>query len=132
MSVRTRALRLFALMAATMMLALSAGFAWSVVDDYGRRDIVPAGVSLSDGTLLAGLPRNDAHDVIEERLAATFLKPLEVRHGSEVFVLDPGTTLSFDVDAMVDAAFDPSVTTTDRRAQACGHRTGDQRGWRRT
>jgi lipoprotein-anchoring transpeptidase ErfK/SrfK len=112
MSVRTRALRLFALMAATMMLALSAGFAWSVVDDYGRRDIVPAGVSLSDGTLLAGLPRNDAHDVIEERLAATFLKPLEVRHGSEVFVLDPGTTLSFDVDAMVDAAFDPSVTTT--------------------
>ncbi len=112
MSVRTRALRLLGLLAATAMLTLSAGFAWSVVDDYGARDIVPGGVELSDGTRLSGLPRNEARRIVEERVAAPLFEPVEVAYGDEVNVVDPATILRIDLDAMLEAAFDPKASAT--------------------
>lgn len=112
MSARTRALRLLGLLAAAAMLALSAGFTWSVVDDYGGRNIVPEGVELSDGTRLSGLSRSEARKLIQKRVVMPLLEPLQVVHGSTAYVIDPATMLSIDVDAMLEAAFHPNASAT--------------------
>lgn len=116
MSVRTRAIRLAALVGAMLMLALSAGFAWSVADDYAASRIVPSGVSFQ-GVELGGLNAAEAAAQIDQQVADTWMQPIEVVHGAQVFTLDPQESLRVDVDAIVAAAFDfNSVATVAERS----------------
>lgn len=111
MSVRTRAIRLFALLGAVIMLGLSAGFAWSVADDYVASRIVPQGVTF-EGADLGGLRADEAREVVERQVDDTWMQPLEVACGDQSFTLDPQESLSADVDAIVRAAFEVNTITT--------------------
>jgi lipoprotein-anchoring transpeptidase ErfK/SrfK len=111
MSIRTRVFRLAALLAACALLTLSAGFAWSVADDFGQLRVVPQGVTL-DGRDLGGLTRSEAQAVIERAVVAPLLEPIEVDTGAANFMLDPENALTVDVDAMLEQAFRPHVTAT--------------------
>ncbi|MHB9002472.1 MAG: L,D-transpeptidase family protein [Coriobacteriia bacterium] len=116
MSVRTRAIRLVGLLGAMLMLALSAGFAWSVADDYAESRIIPRGVSFQ-GVELGGLNDTEAHAAVERQVADTWMQSIEVKHGSQVFTLDPQESLSVDTDAIVKAAFEfNSIATVAERS----------------
>ena len=104
-SIKTRAIRLTGVLLACAMLSLSAGFAWTVVDDYGSREIVPEGVSVA-GNDLGGLTREQAREVIEANVAAPLFEPIEIADaetGAD-WEFDPSTTLRIDVNAMVERA----------------------------
>ncbi len=111
MSIKTRALRLTGILAACVLLSLSAGFAWSVVDDYTAREIVPQGVSV-EGHELGGLTREQAREVVESSIAAPLFEPVVVTFEGRTFELDPKDSLSIDVDAMLEEAFNPKTGAT--------------------
>lgn len=111
MSARSRAVRLLAVLAACGMLALSAGFTWSVVDDFSARRIVPEGVTFA-GADLGGLSAEQARSVIEQTLESAWMQPVEVTYDGRTFELDPGTSLTADVDAMLESAFEPKNRAT--------------------
>lgn len=126
MSVRTRALRLVATLAACTMLALSAGFTWSIVDDYSTRAIIPAGVTVA-GEPLGGLEPDQAREVIRRTVADPLLQPVHVVYDGETFVLDPKTSLAIDVDLMLEEALHPSrqATIAERALRRYAERTVD-------
>ncbi|MBU4556932.1 MAG: L,D-transpeptidase/peptidoglycan binding protein [Actinobacteria bacterium] len=111
MSTRSRALRVVSLLLASSMLLASAGFAWAVADDYRTRDIVPAGVSFN-GVDLGGLPVDQARGVLEEAVASAYMGPVEVTIATQTATFDPEGTISVDIDAMLDSAFDPALSST--------------------
>lgn len=111
MSVRRRALRLLALLGACMLFGLSAGFAWSVVDDYSQREIVPDGVSAL-GADLGGLTREEARLTLSDAVAASYFEPVVLRFDDRSFAFDPEHALSVDVDSMLTEAFGPASSTT--------------------
>ena len=111
MSIKTRALRFTGVLAACALLLLSVGFAWTVVDDYTAREVVPAGVTVA-GTDLSGLSREQAREVIHESIVEPLFEPVEVVFAEETFTLDPSESLSMDVDTMLEQAFDPKTGTT--------------------
>lgn len=111
MSVRTRAVRLIALLGAVIMLGLSAGFAWSVADDYVASRMVPHGVSF-EGADLGGMKADEARVLVERQVADTWMQPLEVTHGTQSYTLDPQESLTADVDAIVRAAFQANTLST--------------------
>lgn len=111
MSVKTRALRLTAVLAACLMFTLSAGFTWSVVDDFGARTVVPAGVTFA-GVDLSGLPAEEARAQIETALDGAWMQPVTVSFGERTFELDPRDSLEADIDAMLESAFRPKVSAT--------------------
>ncbi len=110
-SIRTRAFRLLALLAACALLALSAGFAWSVVDDFVSREIVPTGVSVS-GHDLSGLTREQAREVIANTVVAPYFEPVLLSFNDREFEFDPELSLAIDADAMLETAFGPKTSTT--------------------
>lgn len=122
MSVRTRVLRAFGVLTATAMFTLAAGVSWSVAEDYNTRDIVPSGVELPDGTNLSGLPKSEARRIVQDRVATRLFEPLEVAFSEEVRAFDPTSILSIDIDAMIEAAFDPnsSATIAERTLRRAG------------
>ncbi|MDH4140797.1 MAG: L,D-transpeptidase/peptidoglycan binding protein [Coriobacteriia bacterium] len=111
MSLKTRALRFLGVLAASTLVALSAGFTWAAVDDYAVRDVVPPGVTV-EGIPLQGLSRAEARKTIETAIAQPLLEPVEVTFEDQVFTLDPGESLHVDVDAMLEHAFEPLTGTT--------------------
>ncbi len=111
MSIKTRAIRFTGVLAACALLALSAGFAWTVVDDYSTREVVPAGVTVA-GHELGGLTREQAREVVLESVAAPLFEPVDVVFEDRTFTLDPSQSLSMDVDTMLESAFDPKTGTT--------------------
>ncbi|PKQ29885.1 MAG: hypothetical protein CVT60_03110 [Actinobacteria bacterium HGW-Actinobacteria-10] len=116
MSVRTRAVRLVALLGAVIMLTLSAGFAWSVADDYAASRIIPQGVTFQDAEL-GGLNAQEAHAVIERQIDDTWMQPLEITYRDRVFTLDPQENMHADTAAIVDAAFEfNSLATVAERS----------------
>jgi len=111
MSTRSRAFRIVTLLLACVMLLASAGFAWAVADDYRTRDIVPAGVTFN-GVDLGGLPANEARVAIEQAVSTAYMGPVEVTTKTGVVTFDPKGTVSADVDAMLESAFDPALSAT--------------------
>lgn len=111
MSIRTRAIRLLALLGACALLALSAGFAWTVVDDYVQREIVPPGVSV-EGHDLGGLSREAARSVLSETVVAPYYEPVKLTFQNQVFELDPELSLAVDIEAMLGQAFDHKANAT--------------------
>ena len=111
MSSRSRAFRVITLLLACIMLLASAGFAWAVADDYRTRDIVPAGVTFN-GVDLGGLPADEARAAIEGAVSSAYMSPVEVSTGTSTVTFDPQRTVSADVDAMLESAFDPALSTT--------------------
>lgn len=93
------------------MLLASAGFAWAVADDYRTRDIVPAGVTFN-GVNLGGLSADEARSAIEEAVSSAYMSPVEVTTGTSTVTFDPQGTVSADVDAMLESAFDPALSAT--------------------
>jgi len=93
------------------MLLASAGFAWAVADDYRTRDIVPAGVTFN-GVDLGGLPADEARAAIEDAVSSAYMSPVEVTTGTSTVTFDPQGTVSADIDAMLESAFDPALSTT--------------------
>ncbi len=112
MTVKTRVLRLGALLCACSLLVLSAGFAWVVVDDYSAASLVPAGVRLEDGTDLGGLTREQARALIDAELTSELMSPVTMIIGDRSFTLDPAGRLTVDVETMLDAAFAPTAAMT--------------------
>lgn len=111
MSSRSRAFRIATLLLACVMLLASAGFAWAVAEDYRSRDIVPQGV-VFNGVDLGGLTSTEARAAIEEAVSSAFMGPVEVTTGTETVTFDPKGTVSADIDAMLESAFDPSLRAT--------------------
>jgi len=111
MSIKTRAMRLTGVLLASVLLSLSAGFAWTVADDYAAREVVPMGVTVA-GHELGGLTRDQARQVIETNVAAPLFAPVTVTFEDRTFELDPEGRLSIDVDTMLEEAFDPKTGAT--------------------
>lgn len=111
MSIRTKATKLLAVLAAVLMLLLSAGFAWAVVGDFATRGLVPSGVTFA-GRDLGGMTEDAARAVIEDTIASDWMRPLAVSCGDEKLTLDPKSSLQVDVDAMLTSAYQPFVDST--------------------
>lgn len=105
------------------MLALSAGFTWSIVDDYAARTIVAEGVTVT-GESLGGLEVDKARAVIEQSVTTPLMQPVKVVYEKQTFDLDPKTSLSVDVDSMLDEALHPNRQATI--AQRALRRYADQ------
>jgi len=89
--------RLLAGLGALVLFALTALSVTVVTDDYVHRETLPAGASVN-GTDLSGLPRAEAHELIEERVAEPLTSPVSVRYGDKTFELDVSGVLTVDVD----------------------------------
>ncbi len=111
MSLKTRALRIFGVLAACGLLALSAGFTWTAVDDYSVRDIVPDGITV-EGMPIGGMTRAEARDLIERSITAPLMEPISATFGKKRFDLDPSVSLYVDADSMLEEAFGPVASTT--------------------
>ncbi|MDP2181536.1 MAG: L,D-transpeptidase family protein [Actinomycetota bacterium] len=108
------------------MLALSAGFTWSIVDDYGARAIIPVGVTV-DGESLGGLGLDQARELIGRTVATPLLQTVHVVYDGKTFDLDPKTSLAIDVDLMLEEALHPSrqATIAERALRRYADRTVD-------
>ncbi|TLM80586.1 MAG: hypothetical protein FDZ70_00085 [Actinobacteria bacterium] len=104
----TLARRITAVLLATLMLLVSAGFTWAVADDYVERDTVPAGVRIGE-VALGSLNADEARAVIDAQVAAPLLEPVTVSlPGTETaLTLDPKEMLTVDIDGMVSDAVQP-------------------------
>ncbi len=111
MSTKTRMFKLLALLMAVLMLTLSAGFAWAAADDYANRGLVPDGVTLGDESL-SGLTADQVREVIDSEVSDPLMQPVTVTFQDKEFTLDPQGSLSIDVEAMLDQAYDPLTGTT--------------------
>jgi lipoprotein-anchoring transpeptidase ErfK/SrfK len=89
-----------------LLIVFSVGFAWAVVDDYVRRDVMPSRASV-DSVPVGGQTRAQATRVVEERVKGTLLSPASVRFRDKSFTLDPAAYASVDVEGMVDEALKP-------------------------
>jgi len=111
MSVKTVLLRTTAVIAAVTMLAASGGLAWAAADDYAMRDLVPTGVTVA-GVELGGLSAAETRQTIERTVIEPLLAPVTVRAGDMSFQVDPSEFLRADVDAAVEAAYEPTRSST--------------------
>jgi lipoprotein-anchoring transpeptidase ErfK/SrfK len=91
-----------------VLTAFSLAFAWAVVDDYVRRDILPSRASI-DATSVSNMPRADSVALVEKTVKGKLLSPATVRFRDQSFTLDPAGYASVDVEGMVDAAMKPKA-----------------------
>ncbi len=96
--------RITTLVVATLLFVLTSSMAWATLHDFGSRGTIPAGVTLA-GTELGGMSSGEARDAIRTAVAAPLLKPVVVTADSQTVMFDPRSSVSIDVDAMVDQAF---------------------------
>ncbi|MCE5204419.1 MAG: L,D-transpeptidase/peptidoglycan binding protein [Coriobacteriales bacterium] len=126
MRISSLGLRLLAGLGALVLFALTALSVTVVTDDYVHREALPAGASVN-GTDLSGLPRAEAYELIEERVAEPLTSPVSVRFGDKSFELDVSGVLTVDLDEMLEEAFAPKQASSlpERvRARATGSRPG--------
>lgn len=91
---------------ALVLLAVSLGFTWAVVDDYSSRDISPSGARIA-GVDVGGVSRADARSIIESAVVSPLLNPISVEYDGNVQTFDPAGAITIDLDTMLDHAFDP-------------------------
>jgi len=103
---RSTATTVLAVLAATILLALSGTMAWATVNDFTERVAVPLGVSVADSDL-SGMTEAQARAAIEEAVAAPLMEPVAVVADGREFTFDPRGTVEIDVDGMVAEAFEP-------------------------
>lgn len=103
--------RILIVLAATLMLVLSAGLAWAAVSDYQVRGLVPKGVSVV-GKDLGGMTEAQARTAIEDAVATPLLRPVTVTGDKKVWTLDPKGVVAVDIDTMLADAYSPRRTAT--------------------
>ena len=96
--------RILLVLAATLMLMLSASLAWAAVNDYRVRGIVPNGVTLA-GHDLSGMTEAQARDEIQNAVSAPLLRPITVTGDNKTWTFDPKGLVSVDVESMLDEAY---------------------------
>jgi lipoprotein-anchoring transpeptidase ErfK/SrfK len=103
--------RILIVLAATVLLLLSATLAWGVALDYQTRGLVPNGVSVA-GRDMSGLTEDQARAAVVEAVSTPMLRPVTVTHKDKTWTLDPKDIVSVDVDSMLSAAYLPRRTAT--------------------
>lgn len=103
--------RVVAFLASVALFALAGGAVAALADDYFSREVFPAGTSVA-GVDLSGMTRQQARDAITAGVAAPLGEPVTVGCGDATFTLDAASMIEVDVDAMVDAAFEPRKRAT--------------------
>lgn len=98
--------RIIAVAASVVLFVLAGGATLAVADDYLVREVLPSGTVVADVDL-SGMTRDQAHDVLAARVVAPLGEPVTVRRGEASFTLDAASIIDVDVDAMVEAAFEP-------------------------
>ncbi|MDO8879385.1 MAG: L,D-transpeptidase/peptidoglycan binding protein [Coriobacteriia bacterium] len=99
-------IRALALVAAMLLFFTAGSGALAVADDYLSREVLPTGAEVA-GVDVAGLSREAARELVAREVAEPLAEPLEVAYGGRTFTLDAATLITVDVEAMVDAAFEP-------------------------
>jgi lipoprotein-anchoring transpeptidase ErfK/SrfK len=100
-----------AVLAAAVMLALSAGLVWAAADDYATRDVVPAGVTVADVSL-AGMTAPEARAAIEDAVVKPLMGPVHISADGYSAEVDPAQYLDVDLDAAVADAFEATRNST--------------------
>lgn len=98
--------RVAIVLVSTLLLAASATVAWATANDYGRRGIVPVGVTIL-GEDLSGMTETQARAAIEDAVSAPVLRPVTVVADGQEFTFDPKTAVAIDTDAMLAQAYAP-------------------------
>jgi lipoprotein-anchoring transpeptidase ErfK/SrfK len=103
--------RILIVLAATLMLVLSAGLAWAAVTDYQARGLVPTGVTVV-GTNLSGMTETQARAAIKDAVSTPLLRPVTITGDKKVWTLDPEGIVAIDIDTMLAEAYSPRRTAT--------------------
>jgi lipoprotein-anchoring transpeptidase ErfK/SrfK len=103
--------RVVTVVVAIALTVFSVGFTWAVVDDYSQRQVVPKGATV-EGVPVGGLPREQAIQVVQDKVEKLLLAPLTVSFKGKTFTLDPAQYMSVDVAGMVDGTFQPQTSAT--------------------
>jgi lipoprotein-anchoring transpeptidase ErfK/SrfK len=106
----TIALRTATIAGAVLLFVAAAAAAWLIADDYMRRTLVPAEVSVGDLDVSA-MDVDAARTEVEEAVANPLLEPVTVMFRDSEFTLDPKESLSVDTDGMLTAAMAPRTQT---------------------
>lgn len=102
------------LLTALLILALAAfsvGFTWAAVDDYARRDILPAGAAVA-GVPIGGMSIGEATRVVTEKVAAPLLSPVTVGFMNAQATIDPSQFASINVKGAVIRSAQPKESAT--------------------
>lgn len=100
--------RMIAATAAVLLLCLSAGTAWAVIDDYEVRELMPAGSTVA-GIDVSGMTRASARETLHAQLVTPLTEPISVTHEGRTFTLPAADIVEIDVDAMIAEAFAPKA-----------------------
>lgn len=103
--------RALALVLAAVLLALSAGIAYAVTDDFRARDLMPTGAAAADVDL-SGLTRAEASEMIRVRVVQPLSAPVSVECSDTTLPLNAAEFVDVDVDAMVAKAFAPKAASS--------------------
>lgn len=99
-------MRIFSLVFALLLFALSSTMAWATVNDYSARQTVPEGVTVA-GTDLSGMNVSETRTAIEHAVAAPLTKPLPIEVAGNTRLFDPRAAIRVDVEAMLLKAVSP-------------------------
>jgi lipoprotein-anchoring transpeptidase ErfK/SrfK len=111
MKARSIASRILIIIAATLMLALSATLAWAAVSDYQVRGLVPKGVTVV-GKNLSGMTEAEARTAIEDAVSTPLLRPVTITGDNKVWTLDPKGIVTIDAEKMLNDAYTPRRNAT--------------------
>jgi len=103
--------RILIVIAATVLLLLSATLAWGVALDYQSRGLVPNGVSVA-GHNLTGMTEEQARAAVVDAVSTPMLRPVTVTYKTNTWTLDPKGIVTVDVDSMLSAAYLPRRSAT--------------------
>jgi lipoprotein-anchoring transpeptidase ErfK/SrfK len=111
MKARSLTSRIVMVLAATLMLTLSATLAWAVANDYRSRGIVPEGVSIA-GQDLGGMTEAQARDAIDAAVSTPMLRTVTVAGDGKTWALDPTGIVSIDTVSMLNEAYSTRRSAT--------------------
>lgn len=111
MKARTTTGKIMLVLAATLLLMLSATLAWAVVSDFQVRGLIPKGVTVA-GKDLSGMTEDQARQVIEEAVSAPMMRPVTVTGDNKTWTLEPRGIVTVDVAKMVDEAYSTRRSAT--------------------
>jgi lipoprotein-anchoring transpeptidase ErfK/SrfK len=103
--------RALALVLAVVLLALSAGIAYAVSEDFRSREVMPMGAAAA-GVDLGGLTRAEALDVLQSRVAEPLSAPVSVEASDTTLPLNAAEFVDVDVEGMVAQAFAPKAASS--------------------
>ncbi|MDO9557290.1 MAG: L,D-transpeptidase family protein [Coriobacteriia bacterium] len=100
--------RILATATAVLLLCLSAGSAWAVMDDYQVREVMPTGSAIA-GIDVSGMTRDSARDLLQSELVTPLSGPITTRHDDQTFVLPAADLVEIDVEGMIAQTFSPKA-----------------------